>query len=146
MQHPTCYKQCQGIVSSYRRGLCHTWKMTFPAVRVTSSQGLVLGLAPRATGAAVLDKNPCCNCSAPPRAGWCVWRTLPGLWATSDGVMLPAIPCSWAMAHSTFCLDSVCAGNLVRTVGLNHRRSCVLVSGLVKSEILVCGMKKYFEN
>lgn len=33
-----------------------------------SSQGLVLGLAPRATGAAVLDKNLCYNCSAAPGA------------------------------------------------------------------------------
>lgn len=97
---PTCYRQCQGIVSSYKRGLCHTWKMTFPAVWVTSSQGLVLGLALRAASAAVLDKNLCCNWSAAPRAWWCAWMTFPGLWATSDGHVLQAILV--LLGHGTF--------------------------------------------
>lgn len=58
--------------------------------------------------------------------------------------MLQAIPCSWAMAHSRFFLDFVCAGNLMGTVDLNHRRCCVLIP--VKSEILDSRTKKHFEN
>lgn len=37
-------------------GLYHTRKMTFPAVRETSSQNIILGLAQKATGSARLDK------------------------------------------------------------------------------------------
>lgn len=124
--------------------------MTFPAAWVTSSQAIVLGLALRATGAAVLDKSLCCNCSGPPRAFRCVWIPFPGLWATSNSDILQAIPCSWAMACSRFSLDFICtvaesnAGNLTGTVDLNHRRCCVLIP--VKSELLASRVKKYFEN
>lgn len=60
------------------------------------------------------------------------------------GDKLQAIPCFWAMVYSRLCLDFVCAGHLVGTVDLNHRRSCVLIP--VKCEILACRMKKCIEN